>query len=68
MDISRIIMEKVMLRERKISNKKVGMGMIMTMRIAITAIAISAELDFAASKKVFLPTASNEDIFFIQIS
>jgi hypothetical protein len=58
MDINRIIMEKVRLKESRISNKKVGIGMIITIKIAITPIAITAELDFAESRKVPLTIAS----------
>jgi hypothetical protein len=42
-------MEKVMLKERSISSKKVGIGIIITIKMAITAMAIIAELDLAAS-------------------
>jgi hypothetical protein len=67
MDMSRIMMEKVMLKERRMSSKKVGIGIIMTIRIAITAMAIIAELDFAASKKVFPLIASEFAIFYPNI-
>jgi hydrogenase maturation factor len=64
MDINKIMIEKVMLKERRISRRKVGIGIIITKRIAITAMAIMAELDIAESKKVFLATASELAIFF----
>ena len=59
-------MEKVMLKARNTSSRKGGIGMIMTIRIAITAIAIMAELDFIASKKVLPSTTSDAAIFLIQ--
>jgi hypothetical protein len=63
-DINRIMIEKVKLKERRISSKKVGIGIIMTIRMAMTAMAIIAELDLAESKKALLPTASELAIFF----
>ena len=50
-----MMMEIAMLKDSKISSKKVGMGRIMTMRIAMTPIAIIAELDLADSKNAFVP-------------
>jgi len=55
MDMSRMIMEIAILKDRRISSRKVGIGTIITMRMAITPMAIIAELDLADSRNVFVP-------------
>ena len=62
-------MDIAMLKDNRISSKKVGIGIIITIRIAITPIAIIAELDLAESRNAFLPVVTCASaIYFIRIS
>ena len=56
-------MDKVILKDKRISRKKVGIGIIITMRMPTTPIAIIAELDLALSINGLFPTASKLAIF-----
>lgn len=53
MEMSRMMIANAMLNDSKTSSRKDGMGMIMTMRIAITPIAMTAEFDRAESQNAF---------------
>jgi len=64
-DMSRMIIDTVILKDRRISRSRVGNGIIMTMRIPITPKAI-IELLLLANSVSQLPLTSDRAIYFLQ--